>query len=147
MKAGYGGPITLYKLISVSTDRATGTKTAGHLSLPIDRAVVLPDMLSRNHVQTISIISANKQVVQGGTYDPGIRRFIIDRSDAPAWELDQDDWLVYDGARFDIKTIEDFEQNTAWLVTAKHVRGAIVHEDIYQTVSHNIPLAGTVAEV
>lgn len=141
MKAEYGGQITIYKLSSVSTNRKTGVKTVNRSSVVVDRAVVLPDMLTRAHQQSISLISANKQVVQGGTYDPGTRRFIIDRSDVSNWELDQDDWIVYDGSRYDIKTIEDFEQNTAWLVTAKQVRGAPVHEDIYQTVSHLVTLS------
>lgn len=143
MKAEYGGQITLYKLSSTSTDRQTGVKTVTRESTVINRAVVLPDTLTRDRQQSISLISANKQVVQGGTYDPGTRRFIIDRADASGWELDQDDWIVYDGSRYDIKSIEDFEQNTAWLVTAKQVRGATVNEDIYQTVSQLMTLSDT----
>jgi hypothetical protein len=138
MKAEYGGPITIYKLNSAGTDRRTGTKTVDRDSVYVDRAVVLPDMLTRTAVQTISLISANKQVVQGGTYDPGTRRFIIDRRDVPNWELQQDDWIVYTGFRYDIKSIEDFEQDTAWLVTAKKVDGAKVNEDVRSTAAQNL---------
>jgi len=141
MKKEYGSPITIYKLNSTSTDRRTGTKTVDRDSVYVDRAVVLPDKLTRAAVQNISVISANKQVVQGGTYDPGTRRFIIDRTDVPNWELQQDDWIVYSGYRYDIKVIEDFEQDTAWLVTATKVDGSKVNEDIRNKPSQNMILS------
>jgi hypothetical protein len=143
MKKEYGGPVTLYKLNSATTDRATGAKTVNRDSLYIARAVVLPDKLTREKVQTISIISANKQVVQGGTYDPGTRRFIIDRTDAPGWDLQQDDWLVYNSHRYDIKYIEEFEQRTAWLVAARKVDGSKVNEDIPVKPAQNMILTDT----
>lgn len=131
LKKEYGGPITLYSLDSATTNLQTGVKSVSRSSLYISRAVVLPNNLTREAVQTISIISANKKVVQGGTYDPGERKFIIDRSDAPGWELVYDDWIVYNGKRYDIKKIEEFEQSTAWLVIGREVERVIPAEDHY----------------
>ena len=131
LKKEYGGPITIYKLNSSTTNLQTGEKTVNRDSMFINRAVVLPNKLSRDAVQSISLISANKQIVQGGTYDPGERRFIIDRTDASSWDLVKDDWIVYDDKRYEIKTIEEFEQNTAWLVVGREVERVTPEQDRY----------------
>ena len=77
LKREYGGSITVYVLGGVDTDLKTGVKTAAHTSYPISRAIVLPVRIKREVIQTISMISANKKFVQGGTFDTGTRTFII----------------------------------------------------------------------
>lgn len=130
MKKEYGNPITIYRLDSVTTNYDTGVKTHARTSVSIKRAVVLPATLTREVIQTISIISANKQLVQGGLFYPGVRRFIIDRSDvSSSYSIEPDDWIVYNGARYDIQSVEEFEYKTAWLVIAKRIEGAPVYED------------------
>ena len=130
LKREYGNPITVYQQGVVSTDYDTGVKTEAHTSAYISRAVVLPVRLRRDVIQTISMISVNKKVVQGGSHDAGIRNFIIDRADVPSvYTLKEDDWIVYDGARYDIKQVDEYEYKTAWLVWAKRVEGAPVYED------------------
>ena len=146
MKAEYGGSITVYRLTSVDTDLQTGAKTVTRESIFVERAVVLPCVLSRFRVQTISVISANKQIVQGGTYDPGMRTFIIDRNDVPSWELQKDDWIVYDSKRYELKTIEEYEYKTAWVIVAKEVEGMASQQDHYVTASDLIGLSDSTQE-
>lgn len=143
MKKEYGSPITVYRLNSTSTNMKTGTKTVSRDSVYVPRAVVLPNSLTRAQAQSISVISANKQVVQGGTYDPGQRRFIIDRLDVPEWSIDQDDWIVYSGKRYDIKSIEEFEQDTAWLIVAREIKGASVHQDLHTKIVDYLGITDT----
>ena len=134
MKRDYGGPITLYSLGTAATDRATGVKTESHSSVYIPRAVVLPAKVQREVIQSISAISANKKLVMGGTFDAGTRVFIIDRRDAPAvTTVSNDDWVVYDHKRYELKSIEEFEQSTAWLITGKMVEDVAPNEDIRAT--------------
>jgi len=130
MKREYGGPITLYKLEDTTTNLATGVKTVSRTSTSITRAIVLPNRLSRELIQSISLISANKKVVQGGTFDAGTRTFIIDRRDAVGVELSKDDWIVYNDKRYDIKWIEEFEQGTAWIVNAREIESVIPAQDL-----------------
>lgn len=130
MKKRYGGEITVYRLDTASTNRGTGVKSETHTSVYIPRAVVLPAKVQREVIQSISAISANKKLVMGGSFDIGTRVFIIDRRDAPEFELSNDDWIVYKHVRYDIKTIEKFEQSTAWLITAKAIEGVRPEEDI-----------------
>jgi hypothetical protein len=132
MKKEYGNDITIYRLNSTTTNYATGVRTPDTTSVYIRRAVVLPVKLSRDVIQTISVISANKKLVQGGTFDPGIRSFIIDRSDVPAsFEVRKDDWIIYDGHRYDVKDVEEYEYKTGWIVTGKLIEGAVVREHKY----------------
>ena len=132
MKKEYGGPITVYKLGTAETDYDSGVKTYSHSSTPINRAVVLPSRVAREITQTISMISANKKVVQGGTYDTGKRAFIIDRTDVPAtFNFNNDDWIIYDGKRFDIITVDEFEYKTGWIVVGKVIEGTNPRQDLY----------------
>jgi hypothetical protein len=132
MKREYGNPITVYQLGDVNTDHNSGVKTQTHTSTYIPRAVVLPVALTRDVIQSISMISANKKVVQGGTFDPGLRRFIIDRTDVPStYEIKHDDWITFDGQRYNIKKVEAYEYKTAWLVFAKLIEGAPAYEDLH----------------
>lgn len=132
MKAEYGGPITVYKLGTTSTDYDSGVKTYNNTSTFIRRAVVLPSRMARELTQSISLISANKKIVQGGTYDVSKRAFIIDRTDTPStFNFSNDDWIVYEGKRFDILTIDEFEYETGWIVVGKVIEGVTPRQDLY----------------
>src|SRR5580692_444447 len=83
LKRQYGAPVDIYVQGAVTTDTTTGARTVNKTVYPIDKVIVLPAKLSRNDKRGISLISANKSLVQGGFYDTTVRRFIIDRSDVP----------------------------------------------------------------
>ena len=141
MKREYGGSISVYILGAVSTDYETGVKTAAKTAHHIKRAVVLPSRISRDAVQSISLISANKKIVQGGTYDVATRTFIIDRRDAPdITAIGEDDWVVYDNKRYEIKWIDEFEQQTAWVIVARAVTGAPLDQEIPETRSQDLAI-------
>jgi hypothetical protein len=97
----------------------------------VDRAIVLPVRISRDVVQSISLISANKEFVTGGGYDSGTREFIVDRRDTPTLPaLTEDDWLVYRDRKYQIKNFQEFEFEAGWIITAKELVGE-VPEQIY----------------
>jgi hypothetical protein len=92
--------------------------------ITVSKCIVLPVKIQREAVQSISVISANKSFVYGGTYDAGSRMFIIDSRDLPDdYEIVNDDWLVYNDRRYDIKDITEFEQHTGWIITGREVKG------------------------
>jgi hypothetical protein len=132
LKKEYGGPITIYHLGTTTTNYTSGAKSYTGTSVYIPRAVVLPANITREVTQTISLISANKKIVQGGSYDTGKRRFIIDRTDVPStFDIHSDDWIVYSHKKYELLAIEEFEQSTAWMVIAKRVEGVDPPEDLY----------------
>lgn len=124
LKRQYGGRVDVYKLNTTATDYETGEKTYERTMVTVPKCIVLPVKIQREAVQSISHISANKMFVYGGTYDAGTRTFIIDARDLPDdYEITNDDWLVYNGRRYDMKSITEFEQHTGWVIIGKEVKG------------------------
>lgn len=141
LKREYGARIDIYKLVSADVDVRTGNRTVNKTVYPITRAIVMPEIVDRAVKQSISLISSNKEFVTGGTHDKGTRDFIIDRRDCPDLpELTQDDWLVYDGDKYQIKTVEDFEVHAGWVVTATKQVGETPEQIVLSRADHFLSL-------
>jgi hypothetical protein len=126
LKREYGvGPLSIYSHIETTVDLTTGEKSIDKTVTVLQRVVSLPAKVSRDVIQTISMISANKEFVYGGTYDSRTRDILIDRYDAPTLELGKDDWFVLDGHKYEIKSIQEFETRTGWLVVARQTDDAL----------------------
>jgi hypothetical protein len=123
LKRQYGGPLAIYRLLSSEVDPRTGVASVRTQVTRIRRAVVLPAMMTRDVVRNISVISADKQMVQGGSYDASKRVFVIDRRDARSLVLSQDDWLVWEGRKYQFEKIEKLEFRTGWIITGKVLLG------------------------
>lgn len=132
-----GGPVSIYTFGGTTTNVQTGVKTVTKSVTVIKTAIILPAKVGRDVIQNISQISANKAFVTGGSYDSRSRKFIIDRRDCPDLELKDDDWLVFDGRKYEIKTIEEFEYDTAWVITARHQLGD-VFEQLFPSSTDNL---------
>ena len=129
LKRQYGGTVSVYRLNDAETDVRTGRKAIDKDVFVVRRAVVLPVKVSREVIQTISQISANKAFVYGGSFVSGLRKFIIDARDLPqGFEFTDDDWLVYNHRRYEIKAIWEFEFGAAWIVVAKELMGRIAEQ-------------------
>ena len=124
LKRQYGGRVDIYKLVTTETDYETGVKSYTRTMVTVPKCIVLPVKVQREAVQSISIISANKSFVYGGSFDAGTRTFIVDARDLPdAYEIQNDDWFVYNGRRYDLKNISEFEQHTGWIMIGREVKG------------------------
>ncbi|REJ65634.1 MAG: hypothetical protein DWQ31_16980 [Planctomycetota bacterium] len=137
LKRQYGGTVSVYRLNDSRTDVRTGDKTIDKNVFVVDRAIILPVKISREVIQSISQISANKAFVYGGSFDAGVRQFIIDTRDLPAGFLfTNDDWLVYNHRRYEIKAINEFEFAAAWVLIGKEIMGR-VPEQIFPVAADN----------
>lgn len=124
LKRDYGSAITVYELLTATTNLDSGIKAATYNSYPISRAIVLPSHVMRAAIQSISLISANKKVLQGGTFDSADRTFIIDKADLPSgFTLKKDDWIEYKECRYDLKFIDEYEDETSLLIVGKRIEG------------------------
>lgn len=148
LKRQYGGRVDVYQLGSTDTDYETGDKTYTRSMITVPKCIVLPVKIQREAVQSISVISANKSFVYGGTYDAGSRMFIIDARDLPAdYEIVNDDWLVYNNRRYDIKDITEFEQHTGWIITGREVKGVMPEQIWNMRVKNEIALSQGITTV
>jgi len=117
LKRQYGGPLIVYRLLTSEVDPKTGEATVETRATRIRRAIVLPATFTREVVRNISLISADKQLVQGGGYDSSKRVFIIDRRDARNLTISLDDWLIWGGHKYQPEKIEEMEFQSGWIVT------------------------------
>lgn len=135
LKRQYGGPIVIYRLLSSEVNLETGEAEVKTFAIRVKRAIVLPVRLAREVVRNISLISADKLIVQGGGYDTGRKVFVIDRRDARSLVLTLDDWLVYGGHKFQFEKVDELEFDSGWIITAKVLLGEIDREtELQQTV-------------
>ena len=152
LKRRYGGSFDFYRRgTDGETDHKTGKVTVDKTSIRIERGIILPAKVIREAVQTLSIISANKAFVVGGTYDSSTRMFIVDRRDVPNLELKNfqptpDDWIVYNGRKDEIKDFTEFEFDSAWVFTGRAVLGD-VPEQIFLPSADNLIRVNQGAEV
>jgi len=143
LKRRYGGDFDLYRRgPDGATNHKTGVVTVDKTNIPIKRGIILPAKVIRESVQTLSIISANKAFVIGGTYDSSTRMFIVDRRDVPNLELKDfqptpDDWIVYKGRKYEITHFTEFEFDSAWVFTGRAVLGD-VPEQIFLPNADNL---------
>jgi hypothetical protein len=141
LKRQYGSPVTAFHILSRSTDPRTGEPSARYLATRIRLAVVLPTRISRDVERTISLISSNKQLVQGGGFDIGKRTFLIDRRDTGPLALEKDDFLVHNRCKYAIDTLDEFA--SAYLIIAEKLIGETFDDGLLAQSLH----AGSHAEV
>lgn len=123
LKRQFGGTISIYQMGDATVDHLTGVKTIPKTVTVVRRAIILPVKIVREVVQSISVISANKSFVVGGSYDTSLRMFIVEQNDAPGIELTESDWIVYRDRRYEVKSFEEYEFDSAWVIMGKAVRG------------------------
>lgn len=136
LKHRYGAPVDVYKMQSASTDRRTGERTTEVSKVYVRKAVVLPADAVRKFFQGISYISESKPFVsQGGPgWDQDMRGFIFDGRDLIDYQWEVEDWIVYDGKKYEVTKIEELEYRTGWMIVGKRVRGS----DPEQIIEANI---------
>lgn len=121
LKREYGAPLDVYRLLSSDVDPRTGVPDKQKEVYHLRQAIVLPDSLTLREIRSISFISANKQLVQGGQWEGATTTLLIDRADLGI-ELTTDDWAVSDGHKYEFATIQNYA-DTAWIIRARLVTG------------------------
>lgn len=125
LKRSYGLPIDYYQIVGHSLDPQTGDKVTILTKTKIRRAVVLRAREFRSFVYDLAFISANKDFTTGGYFDPEDRKIIIDPKDVPVgFEPNVDDYFIYQNVKYEIKEVFHFEEDYAYTMLARKLRGA-----------------------
>lgn len=145
LRREYGGSLDVYKLVSAETDPRTGVASVVHDVTPIKRAIILPGTVAKREIRGISLISANKQLVQGGHWESIDKVFIVLRRDlASNFELSTDDWIVYDSVKYNIDKLQRFEFDVGIIVWCKAVVGDTPHQTHILRAENWLHLGGVV---
>lgn len=123
LKRVYGGPIVIYSLLSEDVNLLTGEPTTETLATRIHRAAVLPATVTRETLKDLSSGPNIKQLVSGGGYDNRKRVFLVDRRDVRSLTLSLQDWVVWDGGKYQIEKFDTLEFDAGWIITGNVVSG------------------------
>ena len=125
MKRSYGLPIDYYQMVGHITDLEDGDKITTLTKTRIQKAVVLRAREHRSFVYDLAFISANKDFTHGGFFDPEDRKIIIDTGDMPTrFKPQVDDYFIFQNEKYEVKEVFDFENNYAYTLLARKLRGA-----------------------
>jgi hypothetical protein len=125
LKRLWGGSFAIYSVGDATVNHLDGTQQEPATVVHIRRGIILPGKHIRDVKQTISMISANKSFVFGGSYDRTSRTFIVDRGDAPTLNLTESDYIIYDGKRYEVKEFQEFEFDSAWIIAGQAIEGEV----------------------
>jgi hypothetical protein len=85
-------------------------------------------MLSREFIQRLASIVANREFSYGGSFDQTVRKFILDRrlirrSTWIDYEPKMEHFIVWNHRRWEIKKIERFDYDAGFIIEAVEVSG------------------------
>jgi hypothetical protein len=125
LKQEYGFEVTFYNITSESVDYKTGQRANVTSHLNVRKVIILPRKLTSKFEFDLAYIAAGKNMTYGGLYQTGTRKLIVDRRDVGDFEIKVDGYFTWEGKRYQIDSVEDFELNTGWVIVGRVVEGAI----------------------
>ena len=142
LKRRYGFPLDIYRILSTTTDRATGKKTQEKVKYYVKRGIVLPNQVQKRFAFDLAYLAANKSFTYGADYGANLRDVIIDAKDLPkSFELTINDYIIYDHKRYQIKTFEIAEHNQAYLIRMDQAPGSLPYEQHDASVKSQLDIS------
>lgn len=142
LKRLYGFTLTLHKVSSEDLDRKTGQRTATIQICKIKRAIILPSVLQTKFEHDL----IQNNFAYGGLYDSSLRKVIIDARDLGDFEIEMDDYFIFEEKRWDVSKIDAFEFDTAFLIVGKEVKGTPRYLIQEIALEDNFQLAETIVQ-
>ncbi len=112
----YEVPAQVYKVTVGTPNYDTGSKSVTRAVHNI-RTITFEAARLRKFEYDIGYLAANKNFTYGGFYEQGDRVMIVDRRRiVSGLELEQKDYFIYHGQRYDIQKIVDLDYNAGWFL-------------------------------
>ena len=148
LKAQYGLEVNFNYRTSSTIDTKTLIKTTTINSFIVKRCILLPSNMERSFVYSLPMIASNKNFTYGALFDADRRRLMIDAKDIPAGVvLDNDMWLVFNGSRYDLEEIHEYEFSSGFMLVAKQATNVELENNIKQSYEQPLDLVQTVTAV
>jgi len=123
LKRGYGFAITLHKITDEAHNYQTGQKVVNIQTQKINKAIILPAHLQRQFESD----SQPADFKYGALYDASMRQVIIDAIDLGDFNIEIDDYVIYDAKRWQVSHYYKLELHSAYVLYIKTVEGAVRH--------------------
>jgi hypothetical protein len=125
LKREYGLPVAVRKVTKNDSDVQTGKITSEYAVCKIKRAIRLPSDVMRTFVYDLTYVAANKNFAYGGLFDKDTKVFIIDKKDIRIEGVRVDitmlDHLVCKEKKYDIVKLDETEDGTSYMISAKNI--------------------------
>lgn len=122
LKKEYGLELIVWHPISADHNIETGKIAREYALMYIRRAILLPKTFSRDFEYDLTYIASGKNFVYGGFFDSAKRNVLIDVHDLPSnFELTNNDFIAFEGKRWELASLELAEHKEAWYIIAKEV--------------------------
>jgi hypothetical protein len=119
LKQQMGLPIAYHIIDQHAVDTQTGIKNTVLRVIHIKKAIVLQTHEMRSFIYEL----INRNFREGGFFDPEDRRIIIDTKDFNGYKPNISDFLIFQNVRYDIKEINEYENNYAYEFLVRKIRG------------------------
>ncbi len=147
LKRGWGLPLAIQYQTSTVADITTGVITQSIERVDVKRAVVLPSTIHKEFKYDIGYLKANSNFTYGGLLTTGTRQVLIDRSDLPkGYIIEPSDnyTIIFDGKRYNIKTVEDMDLQIGYYITMEYVGNTPKNELHVEHVTSKLIMGETV---
>ncbi len=119
MKKSYGGLVELHRVTEHDIDPVTGIKDTTHEVQTIQKAVVVHARHFITHVYPAQLATNFRE---GGFFDPSDRALLLDAKDL-SWFPEQRNFWVWQGERWDIYEVLEFENDRFYVCLSHRVKG------------------------
>lgn len=143
LKTGYGFPITLHKVTGESLNMETGQRTVTIITKKVRKAAILP--ATEKMKFEYSKIDANFKY--GALFTTALRKVVIDQQDVIDFEIEIDDYFIWDEKRWQVASVDDLEYQTAFTIIARMVEGADRHMVEEVALESQLQLTSEVEEI
>lgn len=147
LKKGYGFPITLHKVTDESLNMQTGKRTPTIVTQKVDKAIILPATAQLKFEYDRAYTAANSAFTYGALFDTALRQVIIDAQDVIDFEIETDDYFIWDNERWQVSKVMDMEFGTGYTIIARMVEGSPRHMVEEIALESQLQLTSEVEEV
>ena len=135
LKKEYGLEAYIYHPTVTDQNIETGKIIREYQIIYISQVVLLPVNWTRNFNYDLSYIASGKNFVYGGFYDVGKRDMMVDSDDLPKdFAITNNDFVMFEGKRYEIANAELSEHGQSWLMTVKQVASYDPIPFVYQVI-------------
>lgn len=146
LKHQMGTPAWVYQITSAETDYRSGQRQRTVTKKFVRHAIALPANGGRKGYQGINVLTDAKIFAsQGGQgWDQDARSFVFDGRDLPGHVWAPEDWIVCQGQRYEVVTIEVLDFGAGWAIDCKRLHGLGAQQVIEQELTAEFPVSGEV---
>ena len=121
----------------------TGKRTPTIVTKKVNKAIILPATAQLK----FEYGGIDPNFKYGALFDTALRQIIIDAQDVIDFEIETDDYFIWDAERWQVAKVTDMEFGTGYTIIARMVEGSPRHMVEEITLESQLQLTSEVEEI